>query len=183
MSDGGANIKRHVRAAREWLGRAENSLEREDTIRGDLNIMLAQAEIMRARETKSMPKWRVWLIRALPMAVAAGIAAMVIGIVPGSPGTARVAPPMAPPAPEAAVPVAERTAAPAAIPPSPMEAVLPVAEEITEEPPLVSEDAMTEMAPEAPPAMEAPAAEATPRIPSIAMQRLMSSAGQSLRAQ
>lgn len=42
----------HVRAAKDWLGRAESSLEKEEDIRGGLNLMLAEAEMQRAREAR-----------------------------------------------------------------------------------------------------------------------------------
>ena len=42
-----SRLRRHVRAAREWLGRAEDSLDRAEDVRGDLNLMLAQAELTR----------------------------------------------------------------------------------------------------------------------------------------
>ena len=194
MSDGCADTKRHVRAAREWLGRAENSLEREDNIRGGLNLMLAEAELQRARETGETPKWRRWLLRLLPAMVAAGIVAAVFGIVPLAPEWPPETAPLPPPAAlPAMVPPAAESLATKVVPspavPLPVEPVGPPPEEeiteaeyvapaaILEEPVPVETEALTEAAP-----AEAVSA-GTPRIPSEDMQRLMSSAGQSLRAQ
>ncbi|MDQ0203077.1 hypothetical protein [Pectinatus haikarae] len=58
-------MKDHVTAARKWLGKAENSLENKNNIRGDLHIMLAEAEIKRAREKMTefaKPFWRKYII-------------------------------------------------------------------------------------------------------------------------
>lgn len=72
MSDGKSRFRKHVRAAREWLGRAENSLDQQDDIRGDLNLMLAQAELQRAQETKRLTRKEIWFRRSVPF-LAAGI--------------------------------------------------------------------------------------------------------------
>lgn len=53
MADLRNRMKRHVKAAKEWLGKAEQSFEQENEIRGDLNLMLARAELKRAQEAKS----------------------------------------------------------------------------------------------------------------------------------
>lgn len=58
-------MKEHVTAARKWLGKAENSLENKNNIRGDLHIMLAEAEMKRAREKMTefaKPFWRKYII-------------------------------------------------------------------------------------------------------------------------
>lgn len=54
----------HVNAARKWLRKAENSLEQNNNIRSDLHIILAEAEIKRAREKMSdtvKPFWKKYL--------------------------------------------------------------------------------------------------------------------------
>lgn len=43
-------IRQHITAAKGWLSRAEDSLEQENAIQGDLKLMLAQAELKRAQE-------------------------------------------------------------------------------------------------------------------------------------
>lgn len=45
-------MSNHVKAAKEWLGKAEHSFDKEQSIRGELNMMLAQAELKRAQEAK-----------------------------------------------------------------------------------------------------------------------------------
>ena len=69
-----SRLRLHVRAAREWLGRAEESLGRADDVRGDLNLMLAQAELTRAKETERPGVSVVWARRLAPFFVAALIA-------------------------------------------------------------------------------------------------------------
>ena len=59
-----------MRAAREWLGQAETSLDKKEDIRGDLNVMLAQAELQRAKETKELTRAQRWLHRLVPAAAA-----------------------------------------------------------------------------------------------------------------
>ncbi|ORU00958.1 hypothetical protein D081_0406 [Anaerovibrio sp. JC8] len=63
-------IKKHISAARDWLGRAESSMDKENNLRGDLDVMLAQAELQRAQETKFGHGWRKWLLRLAPLVVA-----------------------------------------------------------------------------------------------------------------
>lgn len=73
-------VRKHISAARDWLGRAESSMDKENSLRGDLDVMLAQAELQRARETKFGHGWRKWLIRLAPLiiAVAVGIGYLAI---------------------------------------------------------------------------------------------------------
>ena len=62
-------FRQHIRAAREWLGRAENSLDKENDIRGDLNLMLAQAELQRAKESNGLARKPSWNVRLAPLAM------------------------------------------------------------------------------------------------------------------
>ncbi|WP_027406006.1 hypothetical protein [Anaerovibrio sp. RM50] len=68
-------VRKHISAARDWLGRAESSMDKENSLRGDLDVMLAQAELQRAHETKFGHGWRKWLVRLAPL-----IIALVVGI-------------------------------------------------------------------------------------------------------
>ena len=73
MGDGAENrsrLKKHVRAAREWLGNAEDSLDRREDVRGDLDLMLARAELARAQETERPCGSVLWARRVLPLAAA-----------------------------------------------------------------------------------------------------------------
>ena len=54
MSENRNRFRKHIRAAKEWLGRAECSMDKKNDIRGDLNFMLAQAELRRAQETRQI---------------------------------------------------------------------------------------------------------------------------------
>ncbi|MBR5909807.1 MAG: hypothetical protein IKZ66_07565 [Schwartzia sp.] len=65
-----SRLRHHVRAAREWLGRAEDSLDRAEDVRGDLNLMLAQAELTRAQEMERPRPSVVWAYRLAPLCVA-----------------------------------------------------------------------------------------------------------------
>ena len=181
-----SRLRRHVRAAREWLGRAEDSLDRAEDVRGDLNLMLAQAELTRAQEVERPRPSVVWARRLAPLCAAALIAG-------GSLWAWRSAVPQAPP------PIMERRTEEAAAStdaaqlrrdpvPLPQADSVPVREENVLEMPLAEPEygEPTEEASASPPESEI-SQEPRPdtggaRLPSEEMQRLMNSAGQSLRA-
>ena len=75
MADRRSSFKRHIRAAREWLGQAETSLDKKNDVRGDLKLMLAEAELKRARETGEISKSQGWFRRVLPFGMAVILAA------------------------------------------------------------------------------------------------------------
>ena len=189
--------KEHVRAAREWLGRAEDSLEQEDHIRGDLDVMLAQAELQRAQETEEGRVRRRWLGRLLPAGAAALVAALVWGLWPSVPAPLIERPsvmPAAEPGEAGSASVPAAAATPMAIESStvrPMTAeivpptVPPMTAEISsvvEEPSSVevSISEAADMEPLPQPSSRVPSRDI---LPSRNMQKLMSAAGQSLRAQ
>jgi len=70
MNNERQKVKKHISAAKDWLGRAENSMDRKNDVRGDLDIMLAQAELQQAKETRLGYGWRKWLVRLSPILVA-----------------------------------------------------------------------------------------------------------------
>ena len=53
MTDLKNKLKGHLCSARYWLGKAEESIEKDRDIRAELNLMLAQAEITHAKTVKS----------------------------------------------------------------------------------------------------------------------------------
>ena len=53
MADLKSKLKSHLCSARYWLGKAEESIEKDRDIRAELNLMLAQAEIAHAKTVKS----------------------------------------------------------------------------------------------------------------------------------
>ncbi len=189
--------KEHVRAAREWLGRAEDSLEQEDHIRGDLDVMLAQAELQRAQETEEGRVRRRWLGRLLPAGAAALVAALVWGLWPSVPAPLIERPsvmPAAEPGEAGSASVPAAAATPMAIESS---TVRPMTAEIVPPtvPPMTAEISSVV---EEPSSVEVPISEAADMeplpqpssrvssrdiLPSRDMQKLMSAAGQSLRAQ
>ena len=72
MSERKKRLKNHIKAAKEWLCKAEDSLDKDNNIQGDLNLMLAQAELQRAKESgqSQQKKKSHWSVRLAP-AVAA----------------------------------------------------------------------------------------------------------------
>ena len=79
MAEGKEKIKNHVSAAKEWLGKAEQSLDEDNDIKGSLNLMLAQAELKRAQEKKKVNKKRYssLLIHSMLVTSIAGIVLVV----------------------------------------------------------------------------------------------------------
>ena len=62
--------KQHIRAARDWLGKAESSLEQQNDVEGDLKLMLARAELSHVKESPQSQKLRHFANRIVPLAVA-----------------------------------------------------------------------------------------------------------------
>lgn len=52
-------VLEHLRAAQSWLSRAERSFDEKKTVRGELDLMLAQAELRRLQERKRDKKTRL----------------------------------------------------------------------------------------------------------------------------
>ena len=67
-------IRQHITAAKGWLSRAEDSLEQENAIQGDLKLMLAQAELKRAQEKNDKKLCVRWFKKLAPGALACALA-------------------------------------------------------------------------------------------------------------
>ncbi len=184
-----SRLRHHVRAAREWLGRAEDSLDRAEDVRGDLNLMLAQAELTRAQEMERPRPSVVWAYRLAPLCVAILLAS-------GGLWAWRSAVPQAQPpvmerrteeaAADAVAPQFRQDTAP--LPTLPQADSAPAGKEAVAEVSFVepeyrepAEETVV-FASEAEVSLEPRADTRGARLPSEEMQRLMSSAGQSLRA-
>ena len=72
MAEEREKICAHVKAAKDWLGRAESSLEKEEDVRGGLNLMLAEAELQRVRETRKGKRFARFVAPALAVLLALG---------------------------------------------------------------------------------------------------------------
>ena len=70
MTDRRKTQKNHIRAARDWLGEAEHSLEHENDIQGDLKLMLARAELSQVPDSHRSAKLKCWGLRLLPLLAA-----------------------------------------------------------------------------------------------------------------
>lgn len=75
MSDKRKAVRNHITAAKTWLSQAENSIDKENDLRSDLDLMLAQAELQRAQETKQRKLWQRWVKRLAPLG-----AALLVGV-------------------------------------------------------------------------------------------------------
>lgn len=58
MSESKSRVTTHLRSAQDWLSKAQRSFDEQKDIRGELNLMLAQAELKRAQEEKQSSKRR-----------------------------------------------------------------------------------------------------------------------------
>ena len=63
-----------IRAARDWLGQADASLDRKEDVQGDLKLMLAKAELEGAAPGKKTRRLKCWLSRGAALALAVLIA-------------------------------------------------------------------------------------------------------------
>lgn len=187
VADSRNRFRQHVRAAREWLGRAESSLDKENDIRGDLNVMLAQAELQHAKESKVLTGKERIFRRLLPFMAAALLfsCSFVCLYFVRSPVPVQIIPDKSPVQHEVSVPevvdnkaVAYRQEAEAAAP-------LPTDRPIGHEPVQIqTERQQTQKADIPEPKTDAaeniikPAAS---DVPSAEMQKLMLSAGKTLR--
>ena len=191
-----------IRAARDWLDEADASLSKGSGIRGDLTVMLAQAELRHAQEDEPEARGTVWrrrLARLLPLTAAAVIAALAFYLTPA------VAPPQEtagismPPAEmqeqpsdgtEAAVPseAAAEDGSTAEMsestPPSMAAAAAPAPEAVGQETgraAAVASSGDVPAASRAPSQAAAAATRAAPAVPAPETQKLMQTAGKALR--
>ena len=184
MTAGRNRLKRHIAAAKEWLGRAEKSLEQDNAIKGDLHLMLAQAELQRAKETKSGSRRFRWHgCEFVPLAVAVLLVWAGLGLLdfrtvdrPASLQT------MAEELPRTAAP---RIPAVKPAAPLPGKAAPAIILPQREAPPAAAvKPALAEPAVEPVRQAEPPQALAEPaKVPPVEMQKLMRAAGKTLRAQ
>ena len=75
MSDRRRTQQQHIRAARDWLGQAEHSLERENDVQGDLKVMLARAELSHVQDSPRGRRLKFWGSGIFPAAAAVLLAA------------------------------------------------------------------------------------------------------------
>lgn len=191
MAEERERICAHVKAAKDWLGRAESSLEKEEDVRGGLNLMLAEAELQRVRETRKGKRFARFLAPALAVLLALGGVAL-----------QRSAEPTAAPAEKSPAPIvgqgtmiheekgsetlAERMGSAANLSES-REIELPVMPVRVQESPIVQaqEQAQSTEPPEPQPAleqqMEKPKQTSAASPPTEDMQELMVAAGRVLR--
>lgn len=184
MSDRRKTQKNHIRAARDWLGQAEHSLDHENDVRGDLKLMLAKAELSQVQASPHGRWLKGWGIRVVPAVIALVIAAggwlvwsdttrqdpaVVTGSETALAGSRPVVDHQQSEQPVTQSPSDERVQAPAEISKSAQE-------------PSVAVKAQPAAAPEiAQPHVSQPARPAVGAVPTPETQKLMQSAGKALR--
>ena len=58
MAETRKNLSRHLRSAREWLTNAEEAFDNKSDVKGELNLLLAQAELQHVRENRRPKFWQ-----------------------------------------------------------------------------------------------------------------------------
>lgn len=155
MLKGRNKLKKHVHAAREWLGEAEQSLDNEENVKGDLSVMLAKAELQHAAETTDESAIFVLAKKLIPLLLAATLAGGLYYYINFPEEVPDVSVPV-----KAEKPI-ERIDRPVPTEDVKQAEIIIVTEQREKEPEQVAE----------------------PQVPSEDMQKLMSTAGKSLRAQ
>lgn len=194
MKDRNQKQRRHIRAARQWLGEAEHSLEENHRVRGELKVMLAKAELARVEGTPGHRFVKKWSMRLMPALVALVIAGGgyafwhgQTAVYTAAPASVRTAADDVDATENRAAPQ-EKTAEPVTAAASAAEpeaaAPAPAGQQMPAEAPVVTAAASPQAAPEekAPAAAEPQhAAQRAPRVPDDGMQKLMQTAGKTLR--
>lgn len=194
MKDRNQKQRRHIRAARQWLGEAEHSLAENHRVRGELKVMLAKAELARVEGTPGHRFVKRWSMRLMPALVALAIAGggyalwqSQSAVYTAAPAPASAQVDAVDTVEEAAepqeAPAVQVTAAASAPEPEPAASAppqqMPAAEapaEVTAAPPQAAPQETARAAAE--PQAVAPSA---PKIPDDGMQKLMQTAGKTLR--
>lgn len=65
----GDTLKR-VKSVKRWLEKAENSYSNHKELTGEMNLIMAQAEMQRLKEVRGTSPQRKWLLRGSALAVA-----------------------------------------------------------------------------------------------------------------
>ena len=76
MEDKRKNLRRHIKAATDWLQQADKSIEQKEDLQGDLKLMLAKAELKHAEKHQNHSR----LIKIFSMITATLIAFFAIQI-------------------------------------------------------------------------------------------------------
>lgn len=72
-------VGQRVNAAKRWLAKAEEEFSKERPMRGELNLMLAEAELKRLKESE--PTWRrFWMRHGAAFGAAAVLVCVVSGV-------------------------------------------------------------------------------------------------------
>lgn len=82
MADFKSHMFRHLRSTRQWLAKAEESFDKDSHIRGELDLILAQAELQHARESNCSHNGRFkfpLITQVLSLAIAASVFAVGFG--------------------------------------------------------------------------------------------------------
>ena len=131
MSESAGKVKGRIQAARQWLNQAEAHFGGNSPVRGEMDLLLAEAELRSTRETlRSGQRWLTltWIRQGVAFLLAASIVSASLGVAwwwwqESRPVPVAVAVP-APAAPAPPVPVLQIAVAPAQKPaPMPATAV------------------------------------------------------------
>lgn len=184
----GDTLKR-VKSVKRWLEKAENSYSNHKELTGEMNLIMAQAEMQRLKEVRGTSPRRKWLLRGGALVVAGllflGASFMQDRLLSPAPTPARTV--------ETAVTTPDATVAPVEEAEKKNEEVLPVsAETVTTEPmetnpskPTPEAASPTQAAPAVSTPVPAPvkaSAVMKPAVPALSDQEIQSVVGEAGRA-
>lgn len=196
MKDRNQKQRRHIRAARQWLGEAETSLAENHRVRGELKVMLAKAELARVEGTPGHRFVKKWSMRLMPALVALIIAGggyalwqSRTAVYTEAPAPVRAQVEAVDAVEDAAetqeAPASQVTAAASAAEPEPVASASPQPMTEMEVPTAVTAASPPQAAPPQEAAHAAAeshaAAQRAPKVPDDGMQKLMQTAGKTLR--
>ena len=76
MEENRKDLRKHIKAATDWLQQADKSIERKEDLKGDLKLMLAKAELQNAEKHQNRSR----LTKVLSFSTAALIALAILWI-------------------------------------------------------------------------------------------------------
>lgn len=180
----GDTLKR-VKSVKRWLEKAENSYSNHKELTGEMNLIMAQAEMQRLKEVRGTSPRRKWLLRGGALAVA-GLLFLGASLLKDSlfppPGPAKPAQTVVTTSPRTPKPVEEAVQKAEEVP-APVETVMPEQVETQQAPealkatPVVSTPVPAPIKAAAP----KPTAPAAPALSDQEIQRVVGEAGRALR--
>ncbi|EGO62950.1 hypothetical protein [Acetonema longum] len=79
MADGNKPMSHHLRSARQWLTKAEESFDNDRQVSGELNLLLAQAELEHVKEVNREQRIKKYSLLLHGLALTVAVCFTVVG--------------------------------------------------------------------------------------------------------